>query len=146
MRNIRDILISSATLVHSQDIVELPSKDVYFNQEALLGQEQGSPDLTSFKIWPKVDKVRLVPIPTSKARKSVIEFRKLKHKALLKQTQASSNIIQERKWCKEMLTHSLQQRQGLLYQTCLKILNQAKGEMSKQGDQFKEKSKKSKFQ
>ena len=69
MKNINNILISSATLVHSQDIVKLPSKGVHFNQKALLSQKQGSPHLTSSKVWLKMDEAKLAPIPTSKLRK-----------------------------------------------------------------------------
>ena len=54
------------------------------------------------------------------------------HKALLKQSQALSNIIQAWQWRKKMLMHSLQKRQGLLCQTYLKMPNQARGKKSNQ--------------
>ena len=66
-----------------------------------------------------MDKARLAPIPTSKVRKRVLKSKKLRQKALLEQSQALSNIIQARQWLKEILMHSLQQRQGLFCQTSL---------------------------
>ena len=61
-----------------------------------------------------MEKAKLPPIPTSKARKQVLESEKLRHKTLLEKSHALSYIIQARKWCKEILMHFLQQRQGLL--------------------------------
>ena len=73
----------------------------------MLSQKQGSPHLTSSKVWLKMDEAKLAPIPTSKVRKRVLESKKLRHTTLVEQSQALCNIIQAQKWRKEILMYSL---------------------------------------